>query len=74
MMYIFAVYFFETFQTPTTSSTQNLHIRKFCCTFAPQSREIDSADILEKRLLALVLVIRKLEIFANPRQEGSKRP
>ena len=24
--------------------------------------------------LALVLVIRKPEIFANPRQEGSKRP
>ena len=32
------------------------------------------ADIIKKRLLALVLVIRKPEIFANPKQEGSKRP
>ncbi len=29
-----------TFKTPKTFSTQNLHIRKFCSTFAPQSRVI----------------------------------
>jgi hypothetical protein len=40
--------------------------------FAHQRRRI--ADIIKKRLLALVLVIRKPEIFANPKQEGSKRP
>ena len=29
----------KTFKTPKTFSTQNLHIRKFYCTFAPQSEQ-----------------------------------
>ena len=38
-----------------------------------QSR-IDLADIIKKRLLALVLAYRNPENFTNPKQEGSKRP
>ena len=38
-----------------------------------QSR-IDLADIIKKRLLALVLVSWNPENFTNPKQEGSKRP
>ena len=31
------LYTLKTFKTPKTFSTQNLHIRKFCCTFATES-------------------------------------
>jgi len=37
----------KTFKTPKTFSIQNLHIRKFCSTFAAQSRAIDFADIIK---------------------------
>ena len=39
----------KTFKTRNTFSTQNLHIRKFCCTFAATNEKF--ADIIKKRLL-----------------------
>ena len=47
--------------------------KKISLPLQSQSR-IDLADIIKKRLLALVLVSWNPENFTNPKQEGSKRP
>jgi hypothetical protein len=42
-----------------------LHIYIFFRTFAPANQEF--ADIIKKRLLMLVLAVRKLETFMQPK-------
>ena len=43
----------------------------YLCNRKPQ---LGCADIVKKRLLALVLAVRKLETFTQPKARGSKRP